>query len=64
MNEVKPVSDLVATIIGFAVALGAAGTLFDATLSAEKDAARAISKDQLSYSKWNRTLQEPMKKKN
>lgn len=56
MSEVTSVSNLIKSIIGVAIALAAAGTLYDATKAASRDAAGAVTKNQISYGKWNRMI--------
>lgn len=59
MNETKSVSELVTSLIAFALALGCAGTLCDAIISAKSDAGSAIKNDRISYRAWNSELQRP-----
>jgi hypothetical protein len=59
MNETKSVSKLITSLIAFALALGCAGTLYDANNSAKSDANAAVKNDRISYRSWDSILQQP-----
>lgn len=58
MNEVSTVTGLIMRLIGFAIALGAAGTLVDGVWDSKDLAKNAMTK-QMSYLEWNKRLQVP-----
>ncbi len=59
MNETKSVSELIGSLIAFALALGCAGTLYDAIRAAKLEANSAVKNDRISYRAWNSELQRP-----
>ena len=61
MSEVSIVSNLVLRLIGIAIAMGCAGTLYDGLCKTRGDVHKALSSQQLSYSKWNSRLQSSSK---
>lgn len=63
MNEVSTVSGLISRLIAIAIALGAAGTLVDALFVMKNKTASVVKHGGISYSKWNRVLLNPDKKK-
>ena len=56
MSEVSAVSQLVRSIISFAIGAALIGTLGDLVFGAKQDASATIKRGGMSYGDWNRKL--------